>query len=169
MTIPNAISITRLLLMPIYVVFFLQEHYLFSFIFLVCLALSDYLDGYLARRLNQQSKLGAILDPVADRALILLTYFCGGLTGVIPLYFFILIIMRDVLVGAKMLLSKRVNQVNFAGKFGSWCLMMCAPAFVLAAALTGFGSVFWQGFAFACGIWGVFMYYVAGAEYLLSK
>jgi cardiolipin synthase len=165
-TIANIISLIRLILVPVFIVLFLQKHILVAFLLMIFMTISDYIDGYLARKLNQQSKLGAILDPLSDRALILSMYFCGGIINIIPFYFFILILLRDIVVGIKMLITKKVFSVNFAGKFGSFALMACGVSFILASLLSGITNNIFQGIGFATGIWGIYMYYIAGINYM---
>ena len=113
MTIPNVITLVRLALIPFYVLFailysrrLVSDHpdvrfrYIALGIFLVA-ALSDALDGYLARRLNQTSTLGKTLDPVADKLLMLsaiLTLSLTNWTPSLPLWFAVLVVTRDVLI-----------------------------------------------------------------------
>ena len=167
-TVPNIISFIRILFIPYYIMIFLQKNYVLTLFLLIFLTTSDYIDGFLARKLNQGSKLGKLIDPVADRTLILFTYFFGSIINIIPYYFFVLIIIRDILVGIKMLKSKRVYKVNFAGKFGSFALMVCAPAFIISNIfINTFAYSCFQGLAYSTGIWGIYMYYIAGFEYIV--
>src|SRR5437764_14511745 len=99
LTIPNALSILRLLLIPVFLWLVLgpQDDGV-AVVVLAFLGISDYLDGYLARKLRQTSTLGAILDPVADRLYILAVVVGLGLRGIIPLWFVVALPLRDVLL-----------------------------------------------------------------------
>ena len=102
-TIPNLLTGLRILLLPVFTILFLKEKYKISLVVFLIGGASDFLDGYLARRLNSKSRLGSYLDPVADHGSVILIYvmltFSSGLPFQIPLALFILIAVRDVLVG----------------------------------------------------------------------
>src|SRR5680860_1372862 len=97
MTIPNAISFARLLLVPLFLWLVLgPEADEWAFVVLMVSGFTDYLDGKLARHLDQTSKIGAILDPVADRLFILAVVIGLGLRDIIPLWLAVLLPLRDV-------------------------------------------------------------------------
>ncbi len=109
-TIPNIISFTRILLIIPFVVFFLLGKYLIAFSVILLSGISDCLDGFLARKLNQVSELGKLLDPVADKLTLISVVICMGvlIPEILPIA--IVLIIKDVLmlVGGFYLLKKEI-------------------------------------------------------------
>ena len=132
--------------------------------------ISDWLDGKLARMLNQTSRLGQVLDPAADRLYIAVTIIALGVRGIIPWWLFGAIAGREVLVALALLfLRSRTDygslQVSFVGKAATLCLMYAFPLLFLGA----HGGIVAEvvrviGWAFA--IWGVALYWWAALLYL---
>ena len=120
--IPNLLSIVRIALVyPILNNIFLGN-FIVSIIYFVIASITDALDGFLARKMDWQTQLGKILDPVADKLLLSGTIFILWLNEYIPFYIFVIFISRDVaiLIGAaiKMTLIESVTPLpNFLGKF----------------------------------------------------
>jgi cardiolipin synthase len=98
MTIPNIISLTRLLLTPVIGVFILRHQYVWAFWLCVFAGISDILDGLLARVLQHQSTLGRYLDPLADKVLLMCLYIALGWVGIIPSWLIIAVVFRDFLI-----------------------------------------------------------------------
>jgi cardiolipin synthase len=96
--LPNLITFGRLLTVPIAVYLLMQSAYLAAFILFLLAGASDALDGYLAKRNNQTTELGAILDPLADKALLVGVYVTLGLQGNLPSWLVVLVVFRDVLI-----------------------------------------------------------------------
>lgn len=109
-TIPNIISFTRILLIIPFIVFFLLRKYFIAFGFILLSGISDCLDGFLARKLNQISDLGKLLDPVADKLTVISVVICMG--NLIPEIFpiAVVLIIKDVLmlIGGFYLLKKEI-------------------------------------------------------------
>lgn len=97
-TIPNALTIARILLTPFFVVLFLDGNYIGALSMFFLAGLSDALDGLLARLLDQRSALGAILDPLADKILLVTSFICLAHAGWIPLWLAVLVVSRDVII-----------------------------------------------------------------------
>lgn len=97
-TIPNALTMARILLTPFFVVFFLDGNYIGALSMFFLAGLSDALDGLLARLLDQRSALGAILDPLADKILLVTSFICLAHAGWIPLWLAVLVVSRDVII-----------------------------------------------------------------------
>ncbi|WP_243366326.1 CDP-alcohol phosphatidyltransferase family protein [Fundidesulfovibrio soli] len=97
-TIPNALTMARILLTPFFVVLFLDGNYFGALSMFFLAGLSDALDGLLARLLDQRSALGAILDPLADKILLVTSFICLAHAGWIPLWLAVLVVSRDVII-----------------------------------------------------------------------
>lgn len=98
MNLPNSITILRLLLVPVVAYALLIGDVAKALILFLVASISDGLDGYLARRLDQRTRLGAILDPLADKLLVVSLVILLTWTGLLPLWLTALIIMRDVVI-----------------------------------------------------------------------
>lgn len=98
MTIPNLITILRVLLVPIFVIYIINDRTLGSLIIFVIASVSDALDGFIARVFHQKSDLGAYLDPLADKILLVSAYITLAILKMIPPWLAVLIISRDVII-----------------------------------------------------------------------
>lgn len=168
-TIPNAISAVRLLLVPVFTVLLLNDHDLWALGVLMVSGASDWLDGVLARSLDQQSRLGELLDPSADRLFILVTLIVLALRDVVPVWLLVAIVGRDVLLSLVLLvlLAARIGPlpVHFVGKAGTFALLYAFPLLLLAQWSGPLGLLSGVvGWAFAW--WGVGLYWLAGVAYL---
>jgi cardiolipin synthase (CMP-forming) len=105
LTIPNLISILRLVLVPAVVLAMLQARWDWAFAGFVIAGASDGVDGFIARRFNQQSRLGAYLDPMADKLLLVSVFVVMGFTGQLPLWLVVTMVSRDALIVCAILLS----------------------------------------------------------------
>jgi cardiolipin synthase (CMP-forming) len=135
LTLPNIVTIVRLSCLPLFLwLLFGQEDRAAAAWLLAALGATDWVDGYLARHMHQESELGKILDPVADRLLFLVG--AGGIMidGSVPLWFAITVLVREVLVGATTLvlaaLGARRIDVTWFGKAGTFGLMIAFPLFL---------------------------------------
>lgn len=171
MTIPNAITGVRALGIPIFLWCYLSlGNVLLALIVLVIGAISDYFDGKVARALDQESKLGAILDPAIDRAYIAATVIALVINEVVPFWLLIVLVGRDIWVALALLVfrskggkSKGVFEVSFLGKAATFNLLYAFP-FLLLAGDSRSGQIFSViGWTFA--IWGVGLYLVTALEY----
>jgi cardiolipin synthase len=169
LTIPNLISIIRLAGVPLFLWLILgpgADGWALGV--LVLSGVSDYLDGYLARRLDQTSRLGEILDPVADRLYILSTVVGLAVRGTIPWWLALLLPARDVFLwGLVPFLRTRgfsALPVHFLGKAATFNLLYAFPLLLLGdgdSVVSMLAKVF--GWAFA--IWGTCLYWWAGFLY----
>jgi cardiolipin synthase len=105
MTIPTFITIGRILLVPVTIWLIISGAYGLAFLCFVIAGVSDAIDGYLARALDQRSELGAYLDPLADKALLVSVYVTLGFLREIPAWLVIAVVTRDVLIVAAIMLS----------------------------------------------------------------
>lgn len=102
--IPNLLTVSRILLTPIFIYYAMRNEFLYALIIFVIAAVSDFLDGYLARHLGVVSKFGAILDPVADKVLIDCAYCTLSMLGYVPFVVSVVIILRDLIIVSAVLL-----------------------------------------------------------------
>ena len=168
LTIPNMISFTRLASVPVFVWLFISGRENAGWILYAVGAFSDFLDGYIARRTNQVSELGKILDPVADRVLIMALTFALIARDVLPWGLALAIILRDVLivVVAPILERRKMERlsVSFVGKTATAALLVGLTS--LAYSETTFPAA---DFGDDFGIWfvilGAILYWVAAALY----
>ena len=134
-TIPNAISVVRLLCVPVFLwLLFGRENRLGAALLLGGLGATDWVDGYIARHFHQVSELGKILDPVADRLLFFVGGGCILIDGSIPTWFAVAVLTREVLISAATLglaaAGARRIDVTWFGKAGAFALMMSIPFFL---------------------------------------
>lgn len=168
-TIPNVLSFARLLGVPLFLWLVLVGADWWALGVLVFAGLSDWLDGRLARALNQTSRLGMVLDPAADRLYILVTLIGLTVREVIPLWLVVLLVGREVAIAPIMPLLRRLGYggtlpVHFVGKAATLCLLYAFPLLLLGdhdgTAATVAKIVGW---CFA--IWGTGLYWWAAALY----
>ncbi|MBD8703929.1 CDP-alcohol phosphatidyltransferase family protein [Frigoribacterium sp. CFBP9039] len=97
-TVPNAITLVRLLLLPVFIVLIVDRHYWSSMVVIAVVFLTDFVDGFVARKTNSISELGKWLDPVADRLTVIAVVAAFALGGLLPWPVFVLILLPDVLL-----------------------------------------------------------------------
>jgi cardiolipin synthase len=104
--LPNFITLGRLLLVPIAVWLILEGDYLAAFATFLVAGISDAVDGFIARRFAQRTQIGALLDPVADKTLLVSVYVTLGAAGQVPTWLVILVVFRDLLIIGGFLFGK---------------------------------------------------------------
>ena len=168
-TVPNALSALRLLGVPVFLYLVLgPEEDGWALALLVASGITDFLDGWLARKLDQQSLVGQILDPVADRLYILAVVVALGLRDIIPWWVAIILPLRDLLMwGLVPLLRTRgysALPVHFLGKAATFNLLYAFPLLLLG---DGDGTVatLAEVFGWAFAVWGIALYWWAGVLY----
>lgn len=170
LTLPNVLSFLRLLGVPLFLwLLLVRENDIWAVVVLAVGGASDWFDGYLARKWNQRSRLGQILDPAADRLYILATLIGFVARDIVPLWLLIVLVTRDVLL-ALMLPALRSRgfvslPVHFLGKAATFLLLYAFPLVLLGA-----GEEPWQlafrVLGWALVIWGAILYWSAGVLYL---
>ena len=110
MNIPNLITIARILLVPVIIWLLLSEEFSLAFFLFVLAAATDAADGALARATHTQSEVGAYLDPLADKLLLVSTFAILGITKQIPTWLVITVISRDILIVGGLMLSWFMNK-----------------------------------------------------------
>ena len=170
-TIPNALSVARLAGVPVFLWLVLGPHAdAWAVALLIASAATDWLDGKLARALNQQSRLGEALDPAADRLYIAATLVALAVRGIIPWWLLALLVVRELVVaGALGLLKRRMGfgtlQVSFAGKTATLCLLYAFPLLLLGT-YAGTWAEIARIIGWAFAVWGTALYWWAAALYL---
>jgi cardiolipin synthase len=168
-TIPNALSGLRLLGVPVF--FWLivgPQNDGIALVVLIISSFTDWLDGYLARRLNQFSRLGELLDPLADRLYVVAALAALYIRGLLPLWVVATLILRDVAMSGLLIYLKRFGitgvPVHFVGKAATMNLLYALPLILLGTFAGLVGQVA-QVFGWAFLLWGITMYWYAGYLY----
>lgn len=168
-TIPNALSALRLLGVPVF--FWLivgPEKDGLALGILIVSAFTDWLDGYLARRLNQFSRLGELLDPLADRLYVVAALFALFMRDLLPAWVVITLVLRDVIMFMLLVFLKRYGYtglpVHFVGKAATMNLLYALPL-VLLGSFSGLVGQFAHNVGWAFLLWGVAMYWYAAFLY----
>jgi cardiolipin synthase len=110
LSIPNLITLARILLVPVVVWAITAGEMKIAFLLFLAAGVSDAVDGYLAKRFGMQTRLGAYLDPLADKAMIVSIYIALGIAGVIALWLVILVVSRDIMIVGAVILSWLVDR-----------------------------------------------------------
>lgn len=110
MNIPNLITLARIILVPVVVWAIASGQLRLAFVLFLAAAISDGVDGFLAKRFGMKTELGAYLDPLADKVLIVSIYVTLGITAVIPLWIVILVVSRDFMIVGAVILSWVVDR-----------------------------------------------------------
>src|SRR6266446_2935940 len=108
LNLPNLISLARLLLVPLAIWLILGGSYLAAFWIFVAAGISDALDGFIAKRFDRRTRLGALLDPIADKALLVSVYVTLGAAGQLWTWLVILVVFRDVMIVGGFLLLQAI-------------------------------------------------------------
>ena len=168
-TLPNAVSALRLLGVPVFLWLVLgPQADVLALVLLMASGFTDWLDGYLARRLNQTSRLGEILDPVADRLYILAVVVGLAARDIIPWWVALILPARDVflwcLVPFLRTRGYSALPVHFLGKAATANLLYAFPLLLLGDG-TGVLATLAKVFGWAFAIWGTGLYWWAGLLY----
>lgn len=105
MNLPNLLTLGRIVMVPIVVMLIAAGRYQAAFWCFVAAGITDGVDGYLARKLDQRTTLGAYLDPLADKALLVSIYLTLGIVGHLPTWLVVLVVSRDVMIVGAVILS----------------------------------------------------------------
>ena len=173
-TIPNAISAARLAGVPVFLWLVLGPRTptadYWAVALLIVAGASDWLDGKLARALNQGSRLGEVLDPIADRRYLAATLIALAVRGIIPWWLVAILALRELVVGVALAVLKRragfgTLHVSLVGKTATLCLLYAFPLLFLGDH-PGWGGTLARVIGWAFAIWGTFLYWWAAMLYL---
>lgn len=166
LTIPNAISVVRLLLVPVFIWLVAIDQVGLAGLLLAVIGATDWVDGYLARRLDQVSEVGKFLDPLADRIAIAVAVIVGLIAGVLPGWLGWAIIIREVLIAIGVFYgwSKGVTRLDVR-QMGKLATLLLYSAIVGLYIAVGF-EIAWGESVFAVvGLIGIVLYYAVGIAY----
>jgi len=168
-TVPNVLSAVRLALIPLFLWLLGAGEYGWALLVIVVSSVTDFVDGFVARRFNQITRLGQVLDPAVDRLFIFSTLIGLAWQDFLPWWLVVLIVLRDVglLVLGPVLASHGYGPlpVHHLGKVATFALLFALPTLVLGAAFPQVAP-FSDPFGWALALWGAFLYWWAGAIYL---
>jgi cardiolipin synthase len=172
LTVPNLVSFVRLLGVPLFLYLLLVPHADVAAIVVLAIGgTSDWVDGFLARRLRQVSRLGELLDPLADRLYIFATLIALTVRGVVPWWFTIALIAREAFLGVLLLVLRRRGYgppaVHYVGKSATFILLVAFPVLLLAHVL-GQPYGWWYACGWGLAIWGLVLYWVAAVFYVIQ-
>lgn len=168
LTVPNLLSFARLLGVPVFLwLILVPQADVAAFVLLVVAGASDWVDGYLARRLNQRSRLGVLLDPLADRLYIAATLLGLALRGIIPWWLVGVLVARELFLLTLLPRLRRAGRValpvTYVGKSATFALLWGFPLLLLGG-IPGVG-VAAAAFGWAFALWGTYLYWWAGIRY----
>jgi CDP-diacylglycerol--glycerol-3-phosphate 3-phosphatidyltransferase len=171
-TVPNALSVLRLLGVPLFLWLLLGPHADgWAVVVLMVAGVTDWLDGKLARALGQSSRLGALLDPAADRLYIVATLVAFVLRDVVPPWVVAVLVGREVVLGLALLVLRAHGypplQVHYLGKAATFILLYAFPLLLLADGEGPVAAVA-QPVAWALTVWGGALYVLAGVFYVVQ-
>ncbi|MEO6310530.1 MAG: CDP-alcohol phosphatidyltransferase family protein [Leifsonia sp.] len=170
-TVPNILSFARLALVPVFLWLIVEGEDIAALLVLVISSATDFLDGYLARRLNQVSRLGELLDPAADRLYIFAALIGLAWRDLVPWWIVLVVVGRDVFMLGLGVILANVGfgplPVHQLGKVATFCLFYAVPMIMLGEA---FPAMSWwsQPIGWAFGLWGAFLYWWAGIIYAIE-
>jgi cardiolipin synthase (CMP-forming) len=172
LTVPNALSFVRLLGVPLFLWLLLgPQADGWALVVLVASGITDWLDGRIARALDQYSRLGELLDPLADRLYTVATLVAFLIRGIVPWWVLVLIIGRDVVVSLALPLLRRKGYLAFPvlyiGKAATLNLLYAFPLLLLAQ-MDWAGADLARPFAYAFTAWGIALHLWSGTLYLVQ-
>jgi cardiolipin synthase len=173
LTVPNVLSALRLAGVPLFLWLLLGPHRdLLAVLVLALSGFTDWLDGKLARLLNQSSRLGALLDPAVDRLYTLSTLLAFGVREVLPWWVVAVLLGRDMVLLLALPVLRHYGYgplpVHYVGKAATLCLLYAFPVLLLAHDVHGGVGAVAQAFAVAFTGWGGSLYVWSGILYLLQ-
>ncbi len=170
-TVPNALSFLRLVGVPLFVWLIVSRHDGWALAVLMASGITDYLDGKIARTFGLESRIGALLDPLADRLYILTTLLGLAWRSIIPWWLVAVLIGREVFIAALLPVLRRHGYgplpVHFVGKAATFNLLYAFPLLLLGdgdSPLAAVAQPLGWGFVW----WGTTLYWVAGVMYAVQ-
>jgi cardiolipin synthase len=171
LTVPNLLSFLRLALVPVFLGLLVSGEDAWALLVLAVASVTDFLDGAIARRFNQITRLGQLLDPAADRLYIFAALIGLAWRDLVPWWIVAVVVGRDVfLLGLGVVLANHgfgPLPVHQLGKVATFCLFYALPMIMLGQA---FPELSWwsQPVGWAFGLWGAYLYWWAGVIYAIE-
>jgi cardiolipin synthase len=170
-TVPNALSVLRLLTIPVFVWLAMGPRADGAAALVMALGgITDFLDGFLARRWNQISRVGQLLDPIADRLSTLAVLIVFLARGVVPWWFVVLLVGRDVVLAVKLAGLRRRGitglPVNFVGKAATFNLLLSFPLLLWGVSAVAGPAMVARVLGWALAIWGAGLYLYSAGLYV---
>lgn len=175
-TLANLVSVIRLMAIPVFLYLVIDDQLLAAFVLLVAAVLTDFVDGMIARRMNQITRLGQFLDPFADRLFIAATVVALAIQGVVPWWFVVAVMLRDALLGVGGMVMSRYGHgtlpVKWWGKVATFGLLFVLPLFLLSVMVSETVSISigqtLMAIAWPIAVVAVVLYWVVGFSYLFD-
>ncbi len=170
LTVPNVVTFARLAGVPLFLYLFLGRHAEGAAVTVLAIGgTTDWVDGYLARRLRQVSRLGELLDPLADRLYIFATLIALSVTQVVPWAFTIALLAREASLLAVLPVLRRYGYgplpVHYVGKTATFILLVAFPTLLLAHVSSSAAPIAAPA-GWALAWWGLVLYWIAAVFYL---
>lgn len=174
LTVPNALTIGRIILTPFFGYFWWRHWFGLAIATFAVASASDFLDGFLARVLDQRSKLGQFLDPAADKLLVLVTFVTAAATGAVPVWLAALVIGRDVILATggalftfvfRGIMGPERWRPTRLGKYATF-YTVCTIGLALLHSITEWEKL--RPFVGALGIMSAALTTVSGIQYIAS-
>lgn len=170
-TVPNVISFLRLLSVPVFFWLLISGQDSIALIVLLAATSSDFVDGYLARKLNQVTRLGTLLDPISDRLFIAASVVALSVRGMIPWILLAIVLARDIVLLCVYLYKRRrfddIPPVNYLGKVATFILFVAFPIIVVSSLVPdGALAELIAALGWFLGGVGSLVYWVTGLHYL---
>lgn len=167
--IPNSITLIRIAVTPIIIFLTFNNQLVIVCILIFISSFSDWLDGYIARRFNQFSRLGELLDPISDRIYILTLLFIVYYIKALNILIIGIIILRELFMTILIAYLKTKNitglPVHYLGKMGAFNLLIGIPGLIFAKAFPS-QEFIWLTIGWSFLLWGVFLYFFSTIKYV---
>jgi cardiolipin synthase len=171
LTVPNVLSALRLVGVPVFLWAIVTEQDVLALVLLAASGITDWLDGAIARRYGLVSRLGQLLDPVADRLYIASTLLGLAWREIVPWWLVAVLVAREAFMAVVVLIAKRHGwlglPVHFAGKAATFNLLYAFPLLLLADG-DGTAARIAEPIAWGFAWWGVALYWLSGVLYALQ-
>ncbi len=169
LNIPNLLTMVRIAVAPFILYLTYQNQLVIVCILIFLSSFTDWLDGYIARRFNQYTRLGELLDPISDRIYIVTLLYIVFYLDALHIIFILFIIFRELLMSLVMLYLKNLGitglPVHYLGKMGAFNLLIGIPGLIFAKAFPN-QEYIWLTIGWSFLLWGVFLYFFSTIKYL---
>lgn len=170
-TLANAVSVVRLMAIPVFLWLVVENKLLTAFVLLLVAVMTDFVDGLIARKMNEITRLGQFLDPFADRLFIAATVVALAIQDIVPWWFVVTVMLRDALLGLGGIVMSRHGAstlpVKKWGKVATFSMLVVLPLFFLGAVFPAIGAIT-NSFAWVLALVTVVLYWVVGFSYLFD-